>query len=944
MAERADVSIMNLPDDLLLLVMEKLAAGSGTMSVLRGLASVRRRFQQLAHGSSSTLFKEPVFVSGGSEALENQPSSCEADSSLPHAYVQLAKDVSCLTERFGERIERLHLGPAIRSIILDGGVGPMASCIRSRALLDVLRGIQRCPNLTHLCLAAAWDDPEDWRWDFGPPELAALADLPAGFSLPRLRHLDLSGLYIPLPALRRLLSACPASLERLFLRGTRIFLTGDAGSGAGSEFLKLPHALELGVEGLDFPRLESLDVSDLEDVYDPSGLERLAARFPALRDLYVLAGSVRERQQVERLVEKTGVRRPGRLVVCWGLIEMDAASLRRLRAHFEGRACPRPEEARLDVPRLAVASLFRALYAFEGREGFDVAQRLVAELGVSPLLRLRNPINADPWAPPYFRYLRVDDESFRGGGPEGLTPLHALACTTPFYDAHLARKLIGEWKLAGFANAALCSGRRSAPLHLAAKYSPALLRPLLALGADPLCTDAKGATAMHIACKLGRADAAQALMEAAARAGRQRELLSARDGAGRTPLHCAVQREPDTDLVVALLQAGADPLAKDEDECTPLYIACRSGWLSAARALLAGAVAARAGPAVVFPSEGATASDIPAPRPIEDEDLEGYYDCDLVVTRLKPGAERLRSWKELPDTAALQLACDWEDKWTDAAWVLSEAATRKGGDEALLFASSKKGERCAALHVAVEQMRWPDRDIGVDAVATLLQAGADPLCRDAAGSTALHVACRWGQFDAARALLEAADRAGAAIDLLSARDGDGRNPLQMLLSDLAFSASSEGRSRIAAYVVESFKLDGPQLEALGVRHAFLEEARWGAELSVTDNGYEPLLHFAANALGPRSGGTVRALLDAGASLRLEDRWGRSALQSVALRCNMGNGARRRRAEEVLGVFADFAEERGLDVPHPEGPLKPAPRTHKRPRLNAPAPAAAGTCS
>eukprot|EP00741_Cyanophora_paradoxa_P000751 tig00000441_g724.t1 len=70
--EAAHTSILDLPDDVILLVMEKVAAVSGTKAALLGLASAWGRFRVLAYGESSKLFDEPVFV-GESSPEELEP-------------------------------------------------------------------------------------------------------------------------------------------------------------------------------------------------------------------------------------------------------------------------------------------------------------------------------------------------------------------------------------------------------------------------------------------------------------------------------------------------------------------------------------------------------------------------------------------------------------------------------------------------------------------------------------------------------------------------------------------------------------------------------------------------------------------------------------------------------------------------------------------------------
>eukprot|EP00741_Cyanophora_paradoxa_P014403 tig00020801_g13892.t1 len=196
--------ILALSDDLIMLLMKTEAKVSGTLDVLRGFASARRRFQELAYGESSTLFEEPVFNPDRPGA---HPDAVRGDTIL---------DVARLSARFGDRIQRLSLGNVSFDfkVLYSNSESAAANAAADRALWNVLR---HCPNLTHLSLAG--DKCRNCT-----DVLIAMQDLPPGFSLPRLRHLDLSGLAVPLEhstllsPLLRLLRACSGTLERLFLR------------------------------------------------------------------------------------------------------------------------------------------------------------------------------------------------------------------------------------------------------------------------------------------------------------------------------------------------------------------------------------------------------------------------------------------------------------------------------------------------------------------------------------------------------------------------------------------------------------------------------------------------------------------------------------------------------------------------------------------------------
>eukprot|EP00741_Cyanophora_paradoxa_P020812 tig00021312_g20091.t1 len=444
------------------------------------------------------------------QAAESESTACAAED----RDTIVMMDVARLCARFGERVERLHLG--------DIDVHVSAA---SEIQLELGNGILRhCPNLTHLSLADCAVD------------VSVAVDR---FSLPRLRHLDLSGLAVPFPSLRRLLGACSATLECLYLRGARVYRDRASASFGSDDVLP-------SLDGLscNFPCLQSLDLSSTDVCVDVAGLRALLARLPQLKDLYVV-GSGRQYIHPERLAEAKKLIanefcRPGRLVVCKSLLEMDATSLRALRAHFDGTAAahPRPdrEGERLTLARLAVPAFFKALSprAFNGSRGLEEARRLVEELGVSPRARLEE-ARADRWAPPYFR----DVPAWLC--KEGWTPLHLLASSSRPADA---QQLIVEWELAPFVNVPLPAGcgRGLTPLLLAVENSPGLVEALLEHGADLFYQDAyaNGATALHKAFTgmpgRPRARVARTLLQAAARQGLGIDVLFARDGTGRGPL------------------------------------------------------------------------------------------------------------------------------------------------------------------------------------------------------------------------------------------------------------------------------------------------------------------------------------------------------------------------------------------------------------------------
>lgn len=97
------------------------------------------------------------------------------------------------------------------------------------------------------------------------------------------------------------------------------------------------------------------------------------------------------------------------------------------------------------------------------------------------------------------------------------------------------------------------------PLHYAALDNDvALLRRLLAEGANVNARDRQGFTPLHFACQQGAAEAVRALIEAGA-------LVDARDERGDTLLLRAVLSAPKCqgEIIRLLREHGADPLACD---------------------------------------------------------------------------------------------------------------------------------------------------------------------------------------------------------------------------------------------------------------------------------------------------------------------------------------------------------------------------------------------
>ena len=106
-----------------------------------------------------------------------------------------------------------------------------------------------------------------------------------------------------------------------------------------------------------------------------------------------------------------------------------------------------------------------------------------------------------------------------------------------------------------------------------------LVEFLLAQGADTDLSDADGNSPLFIASQEGHAGCVEALLGAGAD-------VDQPEKHGATPLFVAVQQDENS-VVARLLKACADPdRARQYDQMTPLYLACRKGFATSARLLL----------------------------------------------------------------------------------------------------------------------------------------------------------------------------------------------------------------------------------------------------------------------------------------------------------------------------------------------------------------------
>jgi len=187
----------------------------------------------------------------------------------------------------------------------------------------------------------------------------------------------------------------------------------------------------------------------------------------------------------------------------------------------------------------------------------------------------------------------------------GDTPLHlaALHCGELQYgDSMNGHLMVVRFLLRQEADACATNNKGETPLHNAACSNNVsgnikLVAPLIMHGAKVNAVDNKnGYTALHDAIRIGNVDFIRALLNQVATTTESTEsVLQVRDNSGCTALHLALNRTADMevknlDMVLALLEHGADVTTRDQYGRTPLHIVASTSHLHQSSEKLAAAL------------------------------------------------------------------------------------------------------------------------------------------------------------------------------------------------------------------------------------------------------------------------------------------------------------------------------------------------------------------
>ena len=249
--------------------------------------------------------------------------------------------------------------------------------------------------------------------------------------------------------------------------------------------------------------------------------------------------------------------------------------------------------------------------------------------------------------------------------------------------------------------------------HQRRAVEPAVLRALMAAGADVNACDTAGATVFHWAVATAQGELCSLLLELGARADEW------------PPLHLAAILNHAEECGRIISEAGADVNALSAAGWSPLMYAARFGYADVCRLLL------EAGADASLGAEGAEGALMPLHNAVE----QGHADiCRLLLSH---GADPNATYAA--DITPLYIAVARGDADTCRALL-------EGGADANKRRSSGEAE---------PPLCWAAMRGNEEICRLLLAAGADPAAADSEGNTPLHHAAMAGSEPVCRLLLEA---------------------------------------------------------------------------------------------------------------------------------------------------------------------------------------------
>ncbi|KAG2484953.1 hypothetical protein HYH03_016251 [Edaphochlamys debaryana] len=338
------------------------------------------------------------------------------------------------------------------------------------------------------------------------------------------------------------------------------------------------------------------------------------------------------------------------------------------------------------------------------------------------------------------------------------------------------------------------------PLHVAAEEGETgALEMLLDKGAAKEAKSEVGETALQAALRCSRWGAARALLRAGARAQE-----AGRDKAGDPPLVAALNRGADTDMVGALIAAGADVGSTGAGGLAPLQLAAKQGKPALIRTLLA----AGAPPSPADP-DGRTPLHLAAAKDGAEDAVKALLEAGADVNaRAKDGAtpllEAARAGLLDTTTVLLEAGADADLAGPNGEAPAHVAAKRGALDVLSMLLLMTPNAHSLSSEDGSSALLLASGAGHHECVTALLSAGAavDKEC-GAQRRTALLAAAAGGHTSCVRKLLAAG---ASAI----ATDADGKTPL-----DLASAGAREVRTLLEAARAEQEARRGAAASASG---------------------------------------------------------------------------------------------------------------------------------